>query len=225
METTTLAPNPNPTAKSKSRKRWLLGGLAGVALVAVLTGGVALADSGTLPHVAGLGGKRHALRQQFRAQLATDLGLSDEQLTATFQKAANETIDAAVTQGTLTQAQGAALKQKVANGELGNLLGGDRGRAARVKHAVGADIAGQLGLTPEELKSELASGQTLNAIITAHGKTVDEVVNGVITDAQTKLDTGESKLLDALRQRLTNAIQNNALPGSNTATPSATPTS
>jgi hypothetical protein len=201
--------------KTAARKRWLLGGLAGLALAVALTGGVALADSGSVTQ------SRHPLRQAFRQHLASDLGVSDDQLTAAVKQAANETIDDAVAQGTLSQPQADELKQRVADGDADALWGfGRRHPGARIRQAVGADIAKQLGITPDELQTELAHGQTLQEIITAHGKTVDEVVNAVISDAQTRLDTRESTLLDALRQRLTNAIEHNTLPGAD-----ATPTS
>jgi hypothetical protein len=203
--------------KTHARKRWLLGCLAGMALALTLAGGVALADSGSVTL------SRHPLRQAFRQHLASDLGVSDDQLTATVKQAANETIDDAVAQGTLTQPQADELKQRIADGDAGALWGfGRRHPGARIRQAVGADIAGQLGITPAELKTELDSGKTLNDIITAHGKTADEVVNAVVSDAQTKLDARESTLLDALRQRLTNAIEHNTLPSTDT---TATPTS
>jgi hypothetical protein len=205
--------------KTHARKRWLLGGLAGMALAVALTGGVALADSGDVTL------SRHPLRQAFRQHLESDLGVSDDQLTATVKQAVNETIDDALAQGTLTQPQADELKQRIADGDAGALWGfGRRHPGARIQQTVGADIAKQLGITPAELQKELANGQTLNDSITAHGKTTDEVVNAVISDAQTKLDARESTLLDALRQRLANAIEHNTLPKPN-ATPTASPTS
>jgi hypothetical protein len=203
--------------KTHARKRWLLGGLAGVALAMALTGGVALADSGSVSL------SRHPLRQAFRQHLASDLGVSDDQLTAAAKQAASETVDDAVAQGLLTQEQGDELKQRIADGDAGALWRFERRHPdVRLRQAVGVDIAGQLGITPAELRSELDSGQTLNDIITAHGKTADEVVNGVISDAQARFDARESTLLDALRQRLTDAIENNTLPDANA---TATPTS
>jgi hypothetical protein len=210
-------PTMRTRMQTHTRKRWLLGGLAGMALALTLAGGVALADGGSVTL------SRHPLRQAFRQHLASDLGVSDDQLAAAAKQAASETVDDAVAQGLLTQEQGDELKQRIADGDAGALWRFERRHpGVRLRQAIGVDIAGQLGITPAELQSELDSGQTLNDVITAHGKTAEEVINAVVGDAQTRFDARESTLLDALRQRLTDAIQNNTLPDAET---SATPTS
>src|SRR3954451_12785501 len=103
--------------QTAARKRWLLGGLGGLALAVALTGGVALADSGSVTL------SRHPPRQAFRQHLASNLGVRYDKLTATAPRAAHEQIDDAVAHGTLSQPQADELKQRIADGDVGALWG------------------------------------------------------------------------------------------------------
>jgi hypothetical protein len=45
-----------------------------------------------------------------------------------------------------------------------------------------------LDITPQELRSEIRSGKSLAQIATAHGKTVDGLVNVIVAPAKARLD-------------------------------------
>ena len=130
--------------------------------------------------------------------VAARLGISPDKLRAAFRDALQARVDAAVKAGKLTPEQAAKLKQRIANAKgLGRLafrrairqhsgvpfFPGIRVRA----HAPGV-IAKYIGITPQELRTELRSGKSLAQIATAHGKTEDGLVNAMLAPLKTRLD-------------------------------------
>ena len=60
------------------------------------------------------------------------------------------------------------------------------------RHHVGADLAAAasyLGITEEQLRAELQNGNTLAEVAKTHGKTVAGLVNAVVAEAKTRLDS------------------------------------
>lgn len=214
-----LTPNEaDPTAqvtdrKPGTRRRWLAGGMLGIALAALLLGGTAFAQTST---------DDSDLGQTFLDRLAGKLGLTSDELESTIKETQEEVIDDAVADGKLTQEQGDALKQRVESADgLVPILPG--------RHALGrfafrqldidlATIAAELDMTTDELRAELESGSTLSEVITAHGSTVEAVVEALVADARTGLDEAVAngsltqaqadQILANLPDRLTQMIEN-----------------
>ena len=153
--------------------------------------------------------------------VAARLGTTPEKLRTAFREALAARIDAAVKAGKLTPEQGAKLKERLADAKgLGLRL---RGRLAHHQrafvhgirlrtHRLGP-LASYLGITPQELRSELRSGKSLAQIATAHGKTVDGLVGAITQKAKERLDkaVANGKLTreraDQILARLTDAVE------------------
>lgn len=163
------------------RRHWVV---VGVAVAAVAAGGGAFAatklDSPT------------ARSQAIIADAAGQLGIDPSKLTSALQKAIDDQIDAEVKAGTITKAQGDALKQRVDSGQyplLGGFGFGLRGHGGfGLFRADSSAAASYLGISTDELRSELRSGKTLAQIATAHGKTADGLVDALLAAAKQRLD-------------------------------------
>jgi polyhydroxyalkanoate synthesis regulator phasin len=154
--------------------------------------------------------------------VAARLGVTPDKLRTAFRDALAARIDAAVQSGKLTPEQGAKLKERLANAKgLGLRL---RGRLALKKHPALAHrihvrthglgrVAKYLDMTPQELRSELRSGKSLAQIATAHGKTVDGLVDALVAPAKARLDKAVEKgrltreRADQILQRLTDDVE------------------
>jgi len=79
-------------------------------------------------------------------------------------------------------------------------------------------VAKALGITTDELKTDLGKGQTIAQIATAKGLKVDDVITTLVNDATTKIDQAVTdgklkqamadKLKAALKTGITNAVNN-----------------
>jgi len=128
------------------------------------------------------------------ADAAKQLGIEPAKLSAALKTALKHRVDAAVAAGRLTKAQGDALKARIDSGEAPLFPAGGRHPRGFGHHAFGHHgekldaAAAYLGLTEEQLRTELESGKTLAQIATAHGKTADGLVNALVDAANKKLD-------------------------------------
>src|SRR4029079_3489218 len=112
----------------------------------------------------------------FLDNLATTLKIQRSALDSAIVSAGSSTADAAVQQGTLTQAQADALKARIQAGDLGALLGGRGGPGGpggihvldSVRQAMRDAPAKTLTITTTELQTQLRSGQTLAQLAQAH---------------------------------------------------------
>lgn len=152
----------------KTRKRLI----AGAAAIAALGGG------GAAIAASQLGATQES--QAIVADAAQRLGVSEEQLSTALEDATEARVDQAVTDGRLTQEQADELKQRIESGEVplvGAPLGGPgdhhRGGPGGGMHAGLEAAATYLGLDESALREQLRGGQTLAAVATAQGKTVD----------------------------------------------------
>jgi hypothetical protein len=168
--------------------------------------------------IAGAGGAFAATRlesptarsQAIITDAAGQLNVDPARLTSALEKAIDDRIDAAVKAGRLTSAQGAALRARVNSGQVpliggfglraGGLgLGFKRGasgalggRLAFGFRAFGAAVesaTSYLGISTQQLRTELESGKTLAQIAVAHGRTSDGLVTALLADASKRLDT------------------------------------
>jgi hypothetical protein len=123
------------------------------------------------------------------ADAAKQLGIEPSKLSNALKKALENRVDAAVASGSLTKAEGEALKARIDSGELPLFAGGPpHGPGLRHDGPGLAAAATYLGLTEAQLRDELQGGKTLAQIATAHGKTVDGLVAALLNDAKSKLD-------------------------------------
>jgi hypothetical protein len=168
-------------------KRKLVAGV--VAVAAVAGGGAAIAattDSSSPT----------AASASIVSDAANQLGIQSSALTAALQKAEEDQVDAAVTAGTLTQALGDAIKAEIAAGTVplvGAGFGGPRfghgGPGGPGGPLANLDAAATyLGVTAATLRTDLQGGQTLAAVATAQGKSVDGLVTALVAAAKSDLD-------------------------------------
>jgi hypothetical protein len=124
--------------------------------------------------------------------LAGRLGVSVDKLKTAIRGVASDQIDQALADGKLTQEQADALRQRLQSSQLLPFrLGGGPGHGPRAGAGVGRGLdaaASYLGLTKAELRTKLASGQSLAAIAKAQGKTTDGLVSAMLADASKRLD-------------------------------------
>jgi len=177
--------------------------------VNVTVRGKQLAVVGVLAAVLGLGvgaavagGGLSNDRDAFLNDVAKRLNVTPEQLKAAIKGAADARIDQAVKDGKITQEQGDELKQRAAGGGLpflgpgpglgrhGGFGGPGFGGPGFGRH-VGASLdaaAKYLGLTEEQLRTQLASGKSLADVAKDKGKSVDDLKKAMTADLQAKLD-------------------------------------
>ena len=101
-------------------------------------------------------------------------------------------LDAAVKAGKLTRSQADEMLTELKS-HLTDFVNGD---GPRLRMHVGPpgggakldEAAAYLGITEEQLRSELANGKTLAQVAKAHGKTAAGLVDALVADVQKKLD-------------------------------------
>ena len=147
---------------------------------------------------------------------AQQLGVAPSKLSDALKKALENRVDAAVSAGQITKAEGDRLKQAIESGDI-PLVGfpffrhdGDFG-----PHHFGALHAAAtfLGLSDSELRSQLESGKTLAQIAKDEGKSVDDLIQSLVADAKQHLDAAvaagrltqdqEQSILSDLKNRIT----------------------
>ncbi len=100
-------------------------------------------------------------------------------------------LDNLVKAGTITQAQADAVTKALQDAKpmLEHGPGGRGGPGGRFGAGLALDAAAKvLGVTVDELRTELQSGKTVAEIAKAHGIDVQKVIDGLAADAKTKLD-------------------------------------
>lgn len=143
----------------------------------------------------------------FLDHFASHLGLSIDQVKSAYTSAYNDTIDQMVKDGRLTQTQADQLKQKVAqgvtNGKLpgfgpgfrGGGFGGGFGRKGMMNLGP-AEFAKALGITQQDLMTELQAGKSIADIAKEKNVDINQVKQTVLGDFKTQID---------------NAVKNNQL--------------
>ncbi|HKC22116.1 MAG TPA: hypothetical protein VKB64_06340 [Gaiellaceae bacterium] len=184
--------------------RRLMFGVA--ALIAAAGGGVAIAasDNNDTPS------------QENKAivdDAAKQLGISPSKLSDALKQALSDRIDAAVAAGRITKEEGDALKQRIDSDEYPMLLGPHPG----FRHLGKLDAAASyIGISEDQLRSELESGKTLAQVAQAHGKSADGLVNALVAEAKKHVDAAvkagrltqaqADEMLNNLRDRITSMV-------------------
>lgn len=179
-----------------------------VALVAIAGGGAAIAATEISPKQEG---------QAVLNDAAKQLGVSPTELSAALKGALEKRIDAAVAAGRLTKAQGDELKQRIESGDfpLFGVPAFGPGHGGFEHHEMfgGLDAAATyLGVSEEELHTQLESGKSLADVAKAQRKSVDGLVAALVAEAKKHLDEAaadghltngqERAMLSHLEQRI-----------------------
>jgi hypothetical protein len=146
------------------------------------------------------------------------LGVQPAELSQALQDAYGARIDQAVTDGQLDETQADELRQRIESGDLPLLdLDGRGGPGFHDGFGPGGHVgpfggleaaATFLGLTEEELRTELESGKTLAEIATANGKTADGLVDALVADAQERLTAAvaDGRLTEDQKQQILDGL-------------------
>lgn len=159
------------------------------ALLAVAGGGAAIAATQLSP-------KQES--QTVLNDAAKELGVSPSELSAALKSALEKRIDAAVAAGRLTEAQADELKQQIESGDfpLFGVPGFGPGHGGFEHHEMlgGLGVAATyLGLSEDEVRTQLESGRSLADVAKAKGKSVDGLVDALVADAKKHLDDDVSE--------------------------------
>ena len=184
--------------------------LAGVTALVIVVGGAgaAVAASGS--------GSPQEESAAVIAAAADDLGVSATELTDALEAALAARVDAAVAAGRLTAEQGAELKERIAAGEMplvGLGPGGPRGDGpgfGPIGHFGGLEAAADyLGLTADELRTELDADSSLADVAEAEGKSVAGLVDAIVAAATEDLAAAveAGRLTDAQRDDIVATLE------------------
>ena len=163
-----------------SRKRKLIA--AGAAVLAVAGGGVAIGATQ-------LGSSApNDESQAIVNDAARKLGVTPRALSSALKEALLERVDAAVAAGRITKERGEALKARIRSGVVPFLFG-FHGPGERRHIGADLDVAAQyLGMTEEQLRSDLSAGKTLAEIARANGRSVDGLIDTLVNAEKKELD-------------------------------------
>ena len=155
----------------------------------------------------------------FVSHLAADLGKSRDATEDAIDKAAKQTIDDAVAKGALTSQQAQRLKDAlskngVCSGALSNLLRQRAGILAKARAAYLNAAAKALGISLDELKQDLRSGQSLHQIADSKNITESQFRSSVIATLTPELDKAvkDGKLTKQQEQTILQHLKNGKLP-------------
>lgn len=177
------------------------------AVLAAAGGGVAVASSEE--------GSRSEDSKAIIDGAAEDLGISPSRLTEALKKALSERVDEAVEAGRLTKDEGDALKERIQSEDFPLFGGGLHRGHLGFYHDLDA-AADYLGLSEAELRSELREGKSLADIARDQGKSVDGLVDALVSEAKARLDDAvadgritqsqANSILEDLRDRIENRV-------------------
>ena len=161
----------------------------------------------------------------FMKHFAVDIGKSQAEINAAFQKAVGETLADQVKSGQLTQAQADAIKKKLAGQSPCTLpstaprpAGGDKALGAYLQQYMAA-AASALGITQTQLMTDLKNGQSLSQVAAAQHVTEADFRKKVIAALKPTLDQAvtDKKITSAQEQEIVTRLQTGPLPLWNTA--------
>jgi uncharacterized protein YidB (DUF937 family) len=164
----------------------------------------------------GAAARSQAYCDKFIDHLASNLGKKPADVQKAASSAVDQTLEDAVKAGDLTRQQADAIKARqagksVCSGALAGLRP-ERGEA-RARVAL-ADYAKALGISPQELKQQLAAGKTIKDIATAKGMDENTFRNNLVTAAKADLDAKVTagKLTQQQEDGILNKLKTGPLP-------------
>ncbi len=184
--------------------------VAGAAAVAAVVGsGAAVAATQLSPK---------AENDAVLADAAAQLGVEPDELEGAIEQALENRLDEAVAAGRLTQEQADALKERIESGEF-PLFGGGPGGPGGMHGGgpIGFDAAATyLGLSDEELRTEMSDGTTLADLAEEQGKSVDGLIAALVDSAKADLadaveagrltEAQQAEILDGLEEHITTLV-------------------
>jgi hypothetical protein len=131
---------------------------------------------------------------------AKQLGLQPSELVAALKKALANRVDEAVKDGRLTEAEGDALKARINSSEFPFIGVAGAPGFGFGRHAFGliepidpmkelSTVAGYLGLTDAQLRSQLNGGKTLAQIAGDQGKSVDGLIDKLVAMKKERIES------------------------------------
>lgn len=157
---------------------------------------------------------------EFESHFASDLGVSQDKVNASFQQAVGQTLADEVKAGDITQAQADAIKQRLAGKApcaiAGSLSAPKTTAGSAYTQALLSAAASALGITPAELKADLAKGMTLHQIASAQNPPVteDQFRSRLIAKLTPMLDAlvAHKRITAAQEQKFIQALQTGPIP-------------
>jgi hypothetical protein len=156
----------------------------------------------------------------FMQHFAADIGKTQAQVNAAFQKAIAETLADQVKSGQITQAQADAIKAKMAHqtpcalpSSLGRHHGNKGGFGAYMQQYVTASAAA-LGISEAQLKTDLANGQSLSQVAAAQHVSEADFRTRLIANLKPALDQAvtDKKLTAQQETLILQRLQTEPLP-------------
>ena len=147
-----------------------------VALAGAAFGFVAAQEDSGIP-----GGER---LNNFIERLAGNLGISQDELEAAIDTTQLELVDEALAEGRIDEEQAAERRARIEAGEAGFFPGGKH-RPQHRGFGVKTEVAEFIGVTPEELKAGLESGQSVAQVAEANGVTAEALTEYLLGETQT----------------------------------------
>lgn len=192
-------------------RRFLLGG--GV-LLAVAAGilAVAVAAAQTASPTPSATGSPSDLADRFKEELASQLGVSVDELNTALNNTQTALIDQAVADGKLTQKEADALKERISDdNNLFPFRGLRKGIEHRLKVAFVEEAAKVLGVDESVITDGLQNGDTLAEIANDHGMSTDDFKTALLAQIKTDLDTkvSDGDITQTQADRLYDGISNN----------------
>ena len=158
---------------------------------------------------------------EFVSHFSSDLGKSQSDVNAAFQKAIGETLADEVKAGKLTQAEADAIKSRMAGKApcalAGTLRAPKSAAGGEVYHqALLTAAAAALGVSSDTLKADLAKGMTLHQIADAQNPPVteDQFRSRLIAQLKPTLDKAvtDKKITSAQEQKILTGLQSGPIP-------------
>jgi len=161
-----------------------------VAFVALGAGAIARRASAQAPH-----GEATPTAGGFKERVAEKLGVSVEQLDQAVHDAALDAVNEAEAAGKITPEQATKARQRIEDGKGAGLFDRIRERSVDrpehrltlVRRGIVRSAATALGMTPEDLRAELQSGDSIADVASEHGVSLEDVKARISSDAEAKL--------------------------------------
>ncbi len=166
--------------------------IALVAITILVLGGTAtgfvVAQSGDDDGAAPTQEAQKARGEDFLANLAENLGISQEDLEAAIRQTALDLVDEKVADGTLTEEEAAKIRERIEEGDgLPFFGGGKHKRPQGGLHGGGEALAEFLGITVEELQEARQDDQSLAQIAEATGVSRDDLIAFLVSQVEEQL--------------------------------------
>ena len=166
------------------------------------------------------GGTASAACTDFISHFASDLKSNQTAINNAYQQAIGQTLADEVKNGTLTQAQADKIKQALAGKQPCALVNGlaptAKAGIAQYRQALMIAAASALGITPQQLRTDLASGMTLSQIAAAQKPAIteDQFRTKLIANIKPLLDKAvtDKKLTSAQEQQILQRLQTGPIP-------------